>query len=124
MNNSGGEHIQQILGQVQQGKVVLFLGAGASHAAGAPLGGKLTELIKNNFPKIDQTLSGFIEVCQDMIDTPPYNRTELEDFIRSKLDLLQPTEEHKIMTEYDWAAIFTSNFEISNLIIIKNSFKY
>lgn len=111
MNNSAEEHLQQILRQVQQGSVALFLGAGASHAAGGPLGGKLTDLLKKRFPKVDQSLSGFIEVCQDVIDTPPYNRNELEEFIRSKLDLLQPTEEHKIMTKYDWAAIFTSNFD-------------
>lgn len=111
MNNNADEHLQQILQQVQQGSVALFLGAGASHAAGGPLGGKLTDLVKKRFPKIDQSLSGFIEVCQDVIDTPPYNRNELEEFIRSKLDLLQPTEEHKVMTKHDWAAIFTSNFD-------------
>ena len=111
MNNNAEEHLRQILRQVQQGSLALFLGAGASHAAGGPLGGKLTDLIKKRFPKIDQALSGFIEVCQDVIDTPPYNRNELEDFIRSKLALLQPTEEHKIMTKYDWAAIFTSNVD-------------
>jgi tetratricopeptide (TPR) repeat protein len=111
VKNSAEEQLQEILRQVQQGSAVLFLGAGASHAAGGPLGEKLTELIKKKFPKIDQSLSGFVEVCQDVIDTPPYNRNELEEFIRSKLNLLQPTEEHKIMTRYDWAAIFTSNFD-------------
>ena len=111
MNNNTEEYLQQILRQVQRGSVSLFLGAGASHTAGGPLGGKLTELIKNKFPKINQSLSGFIEVCQDVIDTPPYNRNELEEFIRSKLTPLQPTREHGIMTKYDWAAIFTSNFD-------------
>jgi hypothetical protein len=105
------KYLQEILNQVQMGKVALFLGAGASHASGGPLGGKLTDLIKEKFPEINQSLSDFIDVCQDVIDTPPYNRNELEEFIRSKLDLLQPTEEHKIMTKYDWAAIFTSNFD-------------
>jgi hypothetical protein len=111
MDSATEKHLQDIIAQVQQGKVALFLGAGASHAAGGPLSGKLTELIKDKFPKINQTLTGFIDVCQDVIDTPPYNRTLLEEFIRSKLDTLQPTEEHKIMTRFDWPAIFTSNFD-------------
>lgn len=111
MNEDAQEQLRDISQRVHTGNMALFLGAGASHAAGGPLGGKLTDLIKKRFPKIDQSLSGFIEVCQDVIDTPPYNRNELEDFIRSKLDLLQPTEEHKIMTKCDWAAIFTSNFD-------------
>ena len=96
MNNNADEHLHQILRQVQQGSVALVLGAGASHTTGGPLGGRLTDLVKKRFPKIDQSLSAFIEVCQDVIDTSPYNRNELEEFIRSKCDLLQPTEEHRV----------------------------
>ncbi len=43
MNNNTEKYLQEVLQQVQQGKVVLFLGAGASHAAGGPTGKKLTE---------------------------------------------------------------------------------
>ncbi len=103
--------LNEILHQIQQGKVALFLGAGASHAAGGPTGKKLTEMIKENFLNIEQSLTDFIAVCQDVIDTPPYNRNGLEEFVRSRLDNLQPTRSHKIMTKYDWAAIFTSNFD-------------
>ncbi|MFH1935820.1 MAG: SIR2 family protein [Pseudomonadota bacterium] len=111
MNNDTEKYLPEVLQQVQQGKVVLFLGAGASHAAGGPTGEKLTEMIKEKFPSIDQSLNNFIEVCQDVIDTPPYNRNELEEFIRNKLNTVQPTGAHRIMTKYDWAAIFTTNFD-------------
>ncbi len=111
MNNNTKEYLKGVLQQVQQGKVVLFLGAGASHAAGGPLGKKITEMIKEKFPNINQSLDNFIDVCQDVIDTPPYDRNQLEDFIRSKLDSLQPTKAHKLMTKYDWSSIFTTNFD-------------
>jgi len=103
--------LQEILHQIQEGKVALFLGAGSSHAAEGPTGKKLTEMIKERFPNINQSLDDFIEVCQDVIDTPPYSRNELEELIKSKLGSLQPTRAHKIMTKYDWAAIFTTNFD-------------
>jgi hypothetical protein len=105
------DSLNEILGQIKKGRVVLFLGAGASHVAGGPSGKKLTEMLKANFPKIDQSLNSFIEVCQDIIDTPPYNRNELESFIKDNLGKLQPTDYHKIMTRYDWPAVFTTNFD-------------
>jgi DNA replication protein DnaC len=111
MNNNSEKHLQEILQQVKQGRVVLFLGAGASHAAGGPTGKKLTEMIKEKFTNIDQSLNNFIDVCQDVIDTLPYSRNELEEFIRNNLNTLQPINTHKIMTKYDWAAIFTTNFD-------------
>ncbi|MFX0139216.1 MAG: SIR2 family protein [Candidatus Hodarchaeota archaeon] len=111
LNKETKKHLEELLPQIQQGNVAIFMGAGASHSAGGPTGKKLTEMIKEHFPNINNSLNDFIEVCQDVIDTPPYNRNELEDFIKSKLDSLQPTQTHKIMTRYNWAAIFTSNFD-------------
>ena len=97
--------LQEILSQVSQGNIALFLGAGASHAAGGPTGRKLTEMIKAKFSEIDQGLNDFIEVCQDVIDTPPYSRNDLEEYIKSVLDLLQPTQAHRLLTMYNWASI-------------------
>jgi len=103
--------LQDIFSKVQDGSVALFLGAGASIPAGGPNGPQLTEMIKEKFPNIDVTSEDFIEACQDVIDTPPYSRNELEEFIVAKIGSLQPTRYHKILTEYDWAAIFTTNFD-------------
>jgi tetratricopeptide (TPR) repeat protein len=111
MDNDTSSKLQGILQQIQGGKVVLFLGAGASCAAGGPTAEEFSKMIKEKFPKINQSLNDFIEVCQDVIDTPPYSRIDLEEFIKIKLDSLQPTRAHKIMTKYDWAAIFTTNFD-------------
>ncbi len=53
MNDAAQKYLEEILQKVQQGNVVFFLGAGASHAAGGPTGKKLTEMIKERFPKIN-----------------------------------------------------------------------
>jgi len=112
-DNIADNSLREITGQIQQGKVVLFLGAGASHTAGGPTGEKLTEMIKQNFPNIDQNLNNFIDICQDVIDTPPHDRNQLEEFIINKLVSLQPSNSHRIMTKYDWSAIFTTSHFIT-----------
>ena len=107
------QHLEHIAEKMRnpRGKVALFLGAGASIGAGAPSGIRLRELIKAEFKNIDQSLTDFIEVCQDVIDTPPYNRKDLEDFIKDKLFALNPTKEHKLLPNYNFACIFTTNFD-------------
>jgi hypothetical protein len=111
VDEDASKYFEDIVQKVRDGRVTLFLGAGASCAAGGPSGGDLTRLIKRRFPNSSQSLKDFIEVCQDVIDTPPYNRNELEEFIREKLISLQPSNSHLLMTKYDWSAIFTTNFD-------------
>ena len=64
----------ELIESVQAGNVVLFLGAGASIAAGGPSGHDLATYLKTHFPRLDQDLSDLFEVCQDVLDTPPYDR--------------------------------------------------
>ena len=54
VNNNTEKYLPEVLQQVRQEKVVLFLGAGASHATGGPTGGKLTEMIKGKFPNLKE----------------------------------------------------------------------
>ncbi len=103
--------IEELSESIRQGKVVLFLGAGATQASGGPSGKTLGEMIKEKFVKIDQNINNLLDICQDVIETPPYNRNQLESFIREKLETLQPTDSHKILTKFDWSAIFTTNYD-------------
>ena len=90
---------------------MLFLGAGASLAAGGPSAGELADDLKARFSKADQTLTNFLDVCQDILDTPPYDRVQLEEAVWDRLSGLQPVSAHKSITEHPWAAIFTTNFD-------------
>ena len=103
--------IEELSESIRQGKVVLFLGAGATQASGGPSGKTLGEMIKEKFVKIDQNINNLLDICQDVIETPPYNRNQLESFIREKLETLQPTDSHRILTKFDWPAIFTTNYD-------------
>lgn len=109
-------HLEEILEKVKEGKVVLFLGAGASFGAGGPGADTLLEMIRKKFSKAGVDLNNLLEVCQDVVDTPPYDKQQLEDFVVSSLDSLKPTKSHHEMAKYDWSAIFTTNYD--NLIEI------
>jgi len=101
----------EILGKIKEGKVALFLGAGITCSVGGPSGSELSEKIKSFFPNIDQNLTEFMDICQDVIETPPYNRNELEEFIRDIFKKLQPGFSHSELVKYNWGTIFTTNFD-------------
>jgi hypothetical protein len=105
------DHIADIAEKIGKGRVVLFLGAGASASAGAPQQKDLVEAIKKKFPKIDDSKSSLIDVCQDFVETKGYNLKDLEDFITQKLSGLKPTKTHFSLTKYSWPVIFTTNFD-------------
>jgi len=111
LDDEAVQDVSQISTTIQKGEAVLFLGAGASRGAGVPLGGELGEMIKEEFPLIDQRLDNLIDVCQSVIDTPPYNRNQLEEFIADKFLAVKPSREHEELPDYDWSAIFTTNFD-------------
>jgi len=111
MSYSAEEQLKEISQKVKYGKVALFVGAGATVSAGGPSSKDLVEALKREFPKANQELTDLLELCQDILDTAPYDRNDLENFIKQKLITLQPSKEHKIMTNFDWKAIFTTNYD-------------
>lgn len=127
MDTHAKTKIEELSESIRQGRVVLFLGAGATQASGGPSGNNLGEMVKEKFIKIDQNINNLLDICQDVIETPPYNRNQLESFIREKLETLQPTDSHKILTKFDWPAIFTTNYddlvELAYRINIENRLK-
>lgn len=103
--------LSEIKEKILDGQIALFLGAGATCAAGGPDVETLILKIKEKFPKVDQSLNNFFDVCQDVFETPPYSRPELEDFLITHFNQIKPTPAHLIMTRYNWRTIFTTNFD-------------
>jgi tetratricopeptide (TPR) repeat protein len=101
----------EILKHLKNGRVSLFLGAGTSCATGLPSGFELSKRIKEKFPNINKELNDFMEICLDVIDTPPYTRDELEEFIKNELQGVKPSESHLKMTKFNWSSLFTTNYD-------------
>jgi len=56
------------------------------------------------------TPSDFIEILSEVLDTPGINRSDVEEFVRSKLNV-NPTQAHIDLCQVRWRAIFTTNYD-------------
>jgi len=101
--------------EIQDAKVVLFLGAGASLCAkdtsgkSPPTARQLGELLANKF------LGGkFHDAPLAQIAELSVSETDLltvQDFIRTVLEPFQPSPAHKLLPRFKWAGLATTNYE-------------
>jgi len=106
------QFMERIAQLADEGKIALFIGAGVSEAANAPSTQKLSQLIREKFPKAKYRTDSLMDVCQGVVDCDFYDgRRELEDFIRSIMLALKPSKWHSELVKYNWKAIFTTNFD-------------
>jgi hypothetical protein len=101
--------------QIRSGRVVLILGAGASLGAvdskghRAPKTDELRDLIADKFlggRLKNRTLSQVAECA-----ISECNILDVQEFIRQQFELLQPTEAHKLLPEFKWWGIATTNYD-------------
>jgi hypothetical protein len=95
-------HMERIINKINEGKIALFLGAGASQVSGAPSTSDLVAAIKQKFAKAKFFSDDLIEVCQAVIDCDYYDgRVELEELIRQSLGQLKPSRWHLELAKYN-----------------------
>lgn len=106
---------RSLIEDVRAGRVILFLGAGASVGAtdGAgkkpPLGNDLRDLLVEAFldPSFkNRSLADVAELAISERSLP-----EVQDFIASKFRDLEPSEFHRALTTLKWRAIATTNYD-------------
>ena len=102
--------------QAREGKVILFLGAGASYGAKnakgqtPPLGKKLGEMISDKFlggAYKDYPLNQIGELAISESDL-----TTVQEYIREIFEGFEPTEAHLMMTTFRWDCIATTNYDL------------
>jgi hypothetical protein len=103
--------VNELLKKIYDGKVVLFIGAGASVDAGGPTTESLVEQIKKTFPKAKYTSDDFIQTCTDAIETTLTPRADLERVIVRALLGIKPSTFHLQLPLHPWPAIFTTNYD-------------
>lgn len=105
-----------LIERVKTGKVVLFLGAGASMGSisrsgiPCPSAKTLGEIISDKFlggEAKDQPLSTVVEYAIAMHDL-----LAVQDYIREFFDGYYPAEFHKKIASFRWAGIFTTNYDL------------
>ncbi|OEC85315.1 hypothetical protein A9Z07_12720 [Acinetobacter sp. YK3] len=102
--------------QVLQGKAVLFIGAGASYnctnGQNERIGFTGNELLQ----KINEEFLGSTSnpLTLDFASTMAIQKAGRENFdlfIKELVCNFEPTEEHKLLSEFKWKAIFTTNYD-------------
>jgi hypothetical protein len=94
-----------------RGRAVLFLGAGATMEGKGPSGRELTQLVQKDFPDVDYPSSEFLDVCQEIVDTPPYDLEQLRNRVREHLQGVSVSNAHYRIVRLPWVAIFSTNYD-------------
>jgi hypothetical protein len=106
---------EYLVSQIREGKVVMFLGAGASRLAVNPSGKpgptskELGDLLASKF--LGGKYAGYPlnQIAEYAISES--NLASVQEFIKQILDPLQPTAAHLKVTEFVWYGLATTNYE-------------
>lgn len=105
------EDIKRLVERIKLGEVVLFLGAGATKAAGGPTEMELCEVISNTLTSGKLKCNDLAELSSLVISQPGIDRKHLEKVVVDYLEPLTPSDAHFALTKYHWPAIFTTNYD-------------
>lgn len=104
-----------LIRQIRQGRVVLFLGAGATIGAATPDGGKppigddLRDLIDEHFLGGNYPAEGLSWVAELAISST--SLFEVQDFIAKQFNTLKPSKFHLLLPTFRWRGIATTNYD-------------
>ncbi len=101
--------LEQLAAQIDPARTVLFLGAGASRASGAPTGSQLADFLWQELHYGEQPGSELSEIAG--ILEVRYGRQRLIQALRKRLGQLMPTEGMLYLPFFDWQDIFTTNYD-------------
>ena len=106
----------ELITAAQEGRVVLFLGAGASMGAknslgaGIPDGKMLGQLISDKYLKPEHNSLDFKTICDFACSVSSIR--EVQKYIHDTLLDFQPTKAHFEVPKFVWAGLATTNYDI------------
>ncbi|WP_437997816.1 SIR2 family protein [Sorangium sp. So ce185] len=124
--------LDELVEALKAERTVLFLGAGASVPSGAPTGVQLARHLQQTLAKGESISDDLMELSG--ILERRYGREPLVHEVREKLKNLQPTGGLLAIPEYNWARIYTTNFDRliesaykrcnKRLVVIRSNYDY
>ncbi|WP_406660154.1 SIR2 family protein [Methanolobus sp. ZRKC3] len=111
-------HRTRILAALEKEKIVLFIGAGCSKECGIPDSKTITKTLKSKFEGVDSQNDHFLDVCYDIVETPPYTRNDVLTIMKEELSPKTESSAFNILPKIPWGAIFTTNYDT----LIEDSF--
>lgn len=106
---------KSLVDQIQEGNVVLFLGAGASYGAThienikIPLGQTLSDIIALKFLG-----KGYESMPLSHVSELAISQTDLftvQQYLKDYFEAFEPADFHKLISQFKWQAIFTTNYD-------------
>lgn len=95
---------------MQQQRVILFLGAGASMEAGAPSGNAIRAAIAKHFFKSEMDGYDLMSVAEMAIQA--HGGSVVFDYLRTLLAHYEPSDAHKLLPTFRWRTIATTNYDL------------
>ena len=106
----------ELIRNLREGRVVLFLGAGASMGANHPEGEnpptskELASLLANEFLRPEFSVRPLAQVAELAVSES--DLFTVQDFIASKFEPFAPSDFHRIIPKLKWKALATTNYDL------------
>ena len=102
---------QELINKIISGQCVIFIGAGASIDAQAPSSSQLAKELNEQFLDRKYVNESLNKISSYMETMPGLGRATAIRYIIDKLSKLEPSEGHLLIPKFNWASIYTTNYD-------------
>ncbi len=67
--------------------------------------------LKNSFTEVHFQNETFLDVCYDIVETPPYTRSDILTILKTLLGPKNRSPAFELLPKIPWGAIFTTNYD-------------
>ena len=102
---------EELYNYIISGKCVLFLGAGASMETGAPSAQQIARELGKKYLQGQHREEPLSKVAAYIETKPGLGKTIFINYLINHLSHLTPSEAHFLIPKFNWAAVYTTNYD-------------
>jgi hypothetical protein len=102
--------LNELLDYICNRECSLFLGSGASVSGGGPTGKELLNEIRKKYT-VAATETNFFFAFDKILSPTNAERAAVEEFVRSNLVSITPTDNHRYLFSVPWRVVLTTNYD-------------
>ncbi len=102
---------QELIDKITSGQCVIFLGAGSSIDAQAPSASQLARELNEQFLHGKYENESLNKISSYIETKPGLGKTEIIRYLTDKLTKLEPSNGHLLIPKFNWASIYTTNYD-------------
>ncbi len=101
----------ELRSSIFSGNCVLFVGSGASTEADAPSAQEIARELSRRYLHGQHQDEPLSKIAAYIEADPKQGRKLVVDYLMNRLSRLQPSKTHLLLPKFDWAAIYTTNYD-------------